>query len=187
MDREPQEEPIYILGHSTEEQQRLIAQASLYGSFTEKLLTQAGIRNGMRVLDIGCGVGDVSLLAARLVGAEGAVMGVDREEVAVEAARERAAALGVQNLTFVAGDPEVLSFPRPFDAVIGRFVLMYQANPTALLSNLRAKLVPGGIAAFHELDFTDPPLDLWELPLLYERPPPLLGAEYDDPRELGAE
>lgn len=151
------EEPIYILGHSEEEQQRLIAQSALYGSFTEKLLIQAGIGKGMRVLDIGCGVGDVSMLAARLVGPQGIVVGVDRETVAVSVARKRAAALGWRNLTFVAGDPKDLTFDRLFDALIGRFVLMYQADPRATVSSLREKVVSGGIVAFHELEFTDPP------------------------------
>ena len=153
----PMDEPTYILGHSEEERQRLIAQSSLYGSFTETLLIQAGIGKGMRVLDIGCGMGDVSLLAARLVGPEGSVVGVDREEVAVKSARERASALGWQNLIFIAADPKDLLFDRPFDALIGRFVLMYQAEPTMTLSNLREKIVSGGIVAFHELEFSDPP------------------------------
>ena len=153
----PMEEPIYILGHSEGERQRLIAQSSLYGSFTERLLIQAGIGKGMRVLDLGCGVGEVSLLAARLVGPGGAVVGVDREEVAVQAARERAAARGWRNLTFVAGDHKDLPVTRRFDALIGRFVLMYQADPQATLSSLRDKVVTSGIVAFQELDFTDPP------------------------------
>jgi ubiquinone/menaquinone biosynthesis C-methylase UbiE len=151
------DEPTYILGHSEKERQRLIAQSSLYGSFTEKLLIQAGIGKGMRVLDIGCGMGDVSLLTARIVGPEGAVVGVDREEVAVKAARERACGLGLGSLSFVAGDPQTISFDRPFDGLIGRFVLMYQADPAVTLASLCKKLVPGGIVAFHELEFTDPP------------------------------
>ena len=149
--------PLYILGHAEGERQRLIAQSRIYGPFTEKLLAAAGIAKGMRVLDIGCGVGDVSLLAARMVGPEGFVVGVDREAVAVTAARERAESQQLTNLTFQSGDPCELHTEQPFDALIGRFVLMYQKDPQATLCRLAEKVKQGGIVAFHELDFTDPP------------------------------
>jgi ubiquinone/menaquinone biosynthesis C-methylase UbiE len=48
---------------------------------TERLLRSAGIEPGMRVLDIGCGAGDVSMLAAELVGSTGSVVGIDRNEI----------------------------------------------------------------------------------------------------------
>ncbi len=56
---------------------------------TERLLIDAGIGPGMRVLDVGCGRGDVALLAAKMVGAQGEVVGIDRDLVALESARGR--------------------------------------------------------------------------------------------------
>ena len=57
---------IYVLGHSQAEIRRLIKQASIVQATTERLLRSAGIERGMRVLDLGCGAGDVSMLAATL-------------------------------------------------------------------------------------------------------------------------
>ena len=68
------DDPIYAMGFSEGERERLIQQAALYADATRHLLVEAGIRPGQRVLDVGCGVGDVSLLAASLVGAKGAVV-----------------------------------------------------------------------------------------------------------------
>jgi tRNA A58 N-methylase Trm61 len=64
---------IYVLGHSQAEIRRLIKQASIVQATTERLLRSAGIERGMRVLDLGCGAGDVSMLAATLVGVSGSV------------------------------------------------------------------------------------------------------------------
>jgi hypothetical protein len=71
----------YILGHSPAEIQRLMSQAVMLRPITERLLRSAGIEPGMRVLDIGCGAGDVSMLAAELVGSTGSVVGIDRNEI----------------------------------------------------------------------------------------------------------
>jgi ubiquinone/menaquinone biosynthesis C-methylase UbiE len=68
----------YILGHSHAEIRRLMLQAAILRPFTERLLRNAEIGPGMRVLDLGCGAGDVSMLAAELVGASGSVVGIDR-------------------------------------------------------------------------------------------------------------
>src|ERR1700722_3576073 len=68
----------YILGHSPEEISRLMLQATLLHPFTERLMKNAEIGPGMRVLDLGCGAGDVSMLAAELVGPSGSVVGIDR-------------------------------------------------------------------------------------------------------------
>ena len=70
-------EEIYVLGHAKTEVQRLLLQGRLHDEFTEHAMHLAGLRPGMRVLDVGCGPGDVSLIAARLVGPTGTVLGVD--------------------------------------------------------------------------------------------------------------
>ena len=65
------------MGRSREETDRLIRQSQLYDDLTRRFLKKAGLGNGMRVLDIGSGAGDVALTAAELVGPEGQVVGVD--------------------------------------------------------------------------------------------------------------
>jgi SAM-dependent methyltransferase len=157
---------IYAPGYSEEERQRLIEQAGFFGGFTERLLVDAGIGPGMRVLDVGCGVGDVSLLVASLVRPEGAVLGVDSNPLALGHARERVSAMGLTDVDFLEGDIRDLAFDEPFDAAVGRLVLMYLADPAATLRRIAALLRPGGIIAFQELTLTESGLTYPEAPLL---------------------
>ncbi len=143
----------YVLGHSQREIDRLKAQARLIDPMTKRFFREAGIEKGMRVLDVGSGAGDVALLAAELVGASGAVVGVDRSTPAIEEARKRVAALSLPNVTFLVGDPADLAFDRPFDAVAGRYVLQFQRDPAAMLRKIAARVRPGGVVVFHELDW----------------------------------
>lgn len=165
MDME-QQDVEYVLGHSGRELERLISQARLYEPFTRQFFRDAGIAEGMRVLDVGCGTGDVSFLAARMVGPLGQVVGVDRAEVAVETASRRAADLPLPNVRFVQGDVATLTFEEPFDAVVGRFVLQWCSDPSAVLRQLTAQVRPGGVIEFQEPDWygyhTRPPLPTWE-------------------------
>ncbi len=143
----------YVLGHSNEELQRLTVQARLLEPITRRVLLAAGVTSGMRVLDVGSGMGDVTFLAAELVGPDGHVVGVDRAPPAVARATERAKFRAVANVSFVEGDPSKMRFDRLFDAVVGRYVLMYQRDPAATLRALATRVKPGGLIAFHELDW----------------------------------
>jgi cyclopropane fatty-acyl-phospholipid synthase-like methyltransferase len=78
------------MGYDDRERRRLAIQASILNPFTEQLLRRAGVASGMRVLDLGCGVGDVSMIAARLVGRYGRVTAVDTDESALATAWQRA-------------------------------------------------------------------------------------------------
>ena len=147
----------YMLGRSEAETRRLILQNQIYGPSTRRFFQAAGIGAGMNVLDIGSGAGDVSLLVADLVGPRGQVTGVEMNGTIVEAARARVAAAGWTNVRFVVGDIHEVPLDSDFDAVVGRWILMYQSDPAAVLRYLAAKLKHGGIVAFHENDFTYPP------------------------------
>ena len=175
LDNGHRNDAIYVLGRSEEERQRLIEQAGIFGGFTERLFVDAGVGPGMRVLDIGSGVGDVSFLAASLVGPEGLVVGVDRDPLAIGRARERALAMNLENVSFVEGDVRELSFDQPFDAVVGRWVLQYLADPTEVIRSVGGHMRPGGIVAFQEWNMADPvlsfpnaPLWKWTVELLVE-------------------
>ena len=143
----------YVLGHSDRELNRLQAQARLINPITQRYFREAGIVSGMRVLDIGSGAGDVSFLVADIVGDGGEVVGVDRAPAALELARARAVAGGWRNVIFRQGDPDQITFDKPFDAVIGRYVLMFQHDPAAMLRTLAGHVRPGGLIAFHEIDW----------------------------------
>ena len=143
----------YTMGRSKEEEDRLIQQSQLYDAVTRRLLNMAGVDRGMRVLDIGSGTGDVAMTAAELVGPEGSVVGVDMNPAILETARTRTREAGFANIEFVAGDSRTLDLG-DFDALIGRLVLMYMADPADALRQLAVRLRPGGIVAFQEVDFS---------------------------------
>src|ERR1700736_370595 len=93
--------PEYSLGHSAAEQERLQRQAGYLRGITESIWRSAGIAPGMRVLDVGCGVGDTTFLTADIVGPGGLVVGVDRSADALAAAQQRAKTDGRTNVLFV--------------------------------------------------------------------------------------
>ena len=143
----------YVLGHSETELNRLSTQARLIDPITRRFLTSAGIAEGMRVLDVGSGAGDVAILLASLVGAKGEIVGTDTAPTAIKTAQHRVDATGLTNVTFRCDDPTAMTFEKPFDAVVGRYVLQFMANPSAALARLSSLLRPGGLIVFHELDW----------------------------------
>ena len=144
----------YTLGRTSHETTRLIEQSRIYGESTQRLCKRAGITEGMRVLEIGSGAGDVALTLAELVGPTGQVIGVDVNASILDTARQRAANVGMQNVEFIAGDARRLAFADKFDAIVGRFVLMYMVEPGNAFAKLITHLKPDGIAAFQEPEYT---------------------------------
>jgi ubiquinone/menaquinone biosynthesis C-methylase UbiE len=130
----------------------LIEQAELLRPMTERMLLAAGIRQGMHVLDVGCGVGDVSFLVASIVGPEGSVIGVDLDAEALKLAEKRRADQRIDNVEFRCSDARLVNPERPFDAAVGRFVLLFMSDPTAALRLIAERIRSGGIVAFLEWD-----------------------------------
>lgn len=147
----------YPIAHTREELERLVQQGSFIGELTEQILRKAGLGPGMRVLDVGCGAGDVSFLAARFVGPNGGVMGVDKAPEAIGYAQQRARKARLDNVRFVVADLVQFQLDELVDALIGRLVLMYFPDPAAVLRRLLACVKPGGIVAFQELDLLPSP------------------------------
>jgi ubiquinone/menaquinone biosynthesis C-methylase UbiE len=145
-------QPGYQLGHDAGELDRLSLQGRLLAPATRALLQAAGLAPGMRVLDLGSGSGDVAFVVADLVGAAGVVVGMDRSPDAVATAQGRARHLGLRNVHFAVGDIRNASADGPFDAVVGRLVLMYLPDPAAVLRTQIALLRPGGLIAPIEFD-----------------------------------
>ena len=144
----------YALGSTDWEHERLIRQAALLAPSTEQFLREAGIGPGQRVLDLGSGVGDVAMLAARLVGPSGEVVGVERDAQAIARARVRVAEASLHNVSFTQSDAGEVSSNRSFDAAVGRFILQFLPDPVAILRYLSRLVRPGGVFAFREVSYT---------------------------------
>jgi ubiquinone/menaquinone biosynthesis C-methylase UbiE len=144
----------YAMGSTDDERKRLMRQGAVLRGFLASAFHAAGIGPGMRVLDLGCGVGDVAMLAADLVGPTGSVVGIDRDATSVAWANKRVAEAGYKNIRFQVAEFHEFTDPAPFDALVGRFILMYLPDPASILRYLSQQLRPGAAIAFMEPDFT---------------------------------
>jgi ubiquinone/menaquinone biosynthesis C-methylase UbiE len=140
----------YALGYTNFEHERLIRQATRIAPYTERLFRDAGIGKGQRVLDLGSGVGDVSMLLAGIVGPSGEVVGIERDSHSIARANARIAEAGLRNISFVQGDVHQIVSDQPFDAAVGRFILMFLPDPASVLRSLTRLVRPGGVIAFQE-------------------------------------
>jgi SAM-dependent methyltransferase len=118
------------------------------GRLTARLLAGAQIEDGDNVLDIGCGCGDATILAARAT-RSGQALGADLSQVQVAEARRLAASAGVANARFEVADAQVHPFQAGgFDLVLSNFGVMFFDDPAAAFGNLRKALRRGGRLAF---------------------------------------
>jgi ubiquinone/menaquinone biosynthesis C-methylase UbiE len=140
----------YPLGYTNAEHQRLIRQAALIAPITERFFREAGIAPGYRVLDLGSGLGDVSMLLARLVGSSGQIVGVERDVTSIARAQARAAEAGLRNVNFLNTDVNKIVTDQLFDAAVGRFILMFLPDPVSVLRSVSQLVRPGGVLAFQE-------------------------------------
>jgi SAM-dependent methyltransferase len=142
----------YPLGSDPAELDRLDHQGRLLAHATRLIFEAAGLRPGMRVLDLGSGAGDVAFVIADLVGPSGEVIGIDRSPEACAKATARAQQRGVRNVRFSVGDVRVATAQGGVDAIVCRLLLMYIADPAALLRTQATQLRSGGLVVPIELD-----------------------------------
>lgn len=158
----------YLLGQTLEAIQRLLVQGQMLNPFTRRVLEDAGITRGMKVLDVGCGPGDVSLMAADLVGETGSVLGIDSSLEPLRLAQSRVQEASLTQISFRAENILHLTLDQEFEAIVGRFILMHLPEPAAVVRYLAQYLRPGGMVVFQEYDLTShsdafyPPSPLWE-------------------------
>lgn len=119
------------------------------GVLGDAMLSAAKLGTGQRVLDIGCGCGATALQAAAMVGASGAVTGVDVSAPMLERAGARARQADLSQVSFMAADAQMDSLGAAlYDRVISRFGVMFFTDPVAAFRNIRAGMAPGGRLAF---------------------------------------
>ena len=157
----------YPLGHTDAEHERLIRQAEQVAPITERFFHEAGIRSGQRVLDIGSGVGDVAMLVARMVGPSGEVVAVERDRNSIAKASARVTEAGFHNVRFNESNVNEIIGEKPFDAVVGRFILMYLPDPVATLRSISQLVRPGGAVVFQEPTWVPIIAHLSALPLWF--------------------
>lgn len=121
----------------------------MLAGYGEIVTRAAGYHAGERVLDVGCGNGDLSLLAGHAVGARGEVHGVDLSPAMLRVAAERAARAGLDHVSFAVDDAAVHEpDPAGFDVAVSRFGVMFFADPVGAFTHLRSLLRPGGRLVF---------------------------------------
>lgn len=127
--------------------------ARAFEPLTRQLFLEAGLKSGMRVLDVCSGVGDVAFLAREIVGPDGHVTGFDSSPAIVAYASDRAAFRSLSNIKFLEARLEELPFGAEFDAIVGRMVLAYRRDPARDLRALVRFARPGAVFVFQELDY----------------------------------
>ena len=135
---------------------RLAAGASdaRHGALHGYAAYRRGIGPGLRVLDVGCGGGDVTREIARRIGAGGHVTGIDMDEVEIGLAREEATALRLVNVDYRVGNLLTDTIGERFDAIYARFLLSHLSNPELGLARMVACLKPGGLIVLEDVDFS---------------------------------
>lgn len=116
-----------------------------YGTNT---VARLGLRRGARVLDVCCGTGGSALPAARAVGRDGSVLGIDLSEPLLDLARHKAAREGLRNVEFRAGDMTELELEgESFDAVVIVFGVFFAPDMMKQVRALARLVRPGGVLA----------------------------------------
>src|SRR5579863_1587695 len=147
----------YILSTGGREVERLRLLQEIYGPGTEALFQRVGLREGMRVAEIGCGSGNFACWVAEKVGPGGAVIAIDNSAAQIEQAQRQAQSRGLKNVEFQVADVYEPGLPAgSFDLAYCRLVLMHLSDPVKGLTKMRELVVPGGQVACEEMD-----LDCW--------------------------
>ena len=145
----------YVLATGEAAAYRLGILHDLYGPGTRRVLLEAGLRPGMRVADLGCGVGLVTALLAELVGPGGHVVGIDASGAQLAQARERLNGSGA-DVSFVEASATETGLTRgSFDLVYCRFLLIHLPEPERALREMFTLLKPDGILVCEDGDLTE--------------------------------
>jgi len=153
------------MGHTDNERRRLALQGSIINPLTEAFLRRAGISAGMHVLELGCGIGEVSLIVARLVGPHGHVHCIDIDGDSLEIARGRIGSAAHNHVTFEQIEVMQHTPAGPYDAVVGRHILLHTPDALAALQKAVSMVHAGGLIAFQEHDISFHLRGYPELPL----------------------
>ena len=112
--------------------------------YSSVILPSLPLKDGMHILDVGCGWGDMAIDISKIVHPEGSVVGIDCVDEFIKVARSEANGMGLKNILFQRGDAEKSLAKNQFDYAVARFGTMFFTNPVVALRNIRLALKPGG-------------------------------------------
>jgi 2-polyprenyl-3-methyl-5-hydroxy-6-metoxy-1,4-benzoquinol methylase len=152
----------YILATGGKDVKRLRLLHEVYGPGTEALLHRVGLRDGQRVVEVGCGSGNIACWVAQQIAPGGSVMAIDIAPDQIEQARQQAQSRNLRNIEFHVADAYSPRLPEgSFDLVYCRLVLSHLTQPAAALAAMRRLARPGGLVVCEEIDLgcwlCDPP------------------------------
>jgi SAM-dependent methyltransferase len=173
----------YALATGADAVGRLNVLHGIYSPVGRQVLIEAGLAEGMRVADFGCGTGTMTRTLASMVGPSGSVTGIDVHGAQLDQARDLCEREGLKNTVFVKADGSNTGLPRNlFDLVYCRFLLLHLADPAACLNEMHAVLRPGGIVVVEDGDLASagsvPPTALDAFADLFMRLGPIRGVDY---------
>ena len=158
----------YFLGYRQAERQRLEQPAEELARDSKWLFDAIGIREGSRVVEIGCGPHGCLQILSERVGEHGRVIGVERNDQEVQRARQFVSANRLANVDVIHGDARATGLPSgTFDVATERTVLVNVPNPEQIIAEMVRLVRPGGVVALHEADcighqMCHPPLPAWK-------------------------
>jgi 2-polyprenyl-3-methyl-5-hydroxy-6-metoxy-1,4-benzoquinol methylase len=144
----------YVIATGKKGRNRLKVLTRVFAETTTRLLDHVGIREGMSCLDAGCGGGDITSDLARRVGPGGRVVGIDRDAVVLDIARQEAAAQHLDNIEFRVCEVVDLADSERFDAVYVRFLLSHLPDAGSALARMFRALRPGGVLVVEDVEFS---------------------------------
>ncbi len=138
----------YVIGVGKDDEERLLLLNELFGKTSKDLLLKAGLTQGMRVLEVGCGTGNMTRWIAKQVGDNGHVTAVDISPEQIDIAKKNCSESN--NITFIASSLFDLNTTKKYDLIYSRFLVMHLQNPFDGLQYLTQLLKPNGILVSEE-------------------------------------
>jgi len=146
--------PGYVLGNLAREIKRLEIQAGLFAPLSREALLKAGIKKGMRCIDIGCGSGSMTRMMADIVGRSGKVVGVDIDEKYLEYCRSVSRKPNVEFVRDNISNSSLDSIEN-FDIVFSRFLFVHLQDKSSAVRSMKRLLNKGGAMVIQELDHSE--------------------------------
>jgi 2-polyprenyl-3-methyl-5-hydroxy-6-metoxy-1,4-benzoquinol methylase len=144
----------YVIAGGEAGWRRLTLLARTMAPTTRAHLINAGVREGMTCIDVGCGGGHVTQILAEMSGPSGRVVGIDFDPVKLAAAAAEAESAGFHTIEFRQTDVLQWRESSTYDVVYGRFILSHLPDSRRILDGMRQALKPGGIVVLEDIDFS---------------------------------